>query len=51
MHLTRNVNKEADFVNGMEATVESYDSSSRCVHLVSKTGRQLAVYLENQPGY
>ena len=44
LHLTRNVNKEADFVNGMEATVESYDSSSRCVHVVTKTGRQLAVY-------
>jgi hypothetical protein len=44
LHHTRNVNKEADFVNGMEATVESYDSSSRCVHVVTKTGRQLAVY-------
>lgn len=44
LHITRNVNKDADFVNGMEATVISYDSLSRCVHVLTKTGRNLAVY-------
>ena len=44
VHLTRNVDKPADFVNGMEATVSSYDPCPRCVHVVTKTGRNLAVY-------
>ncbi|CAE7473081.1 Pif1 [Symbiodinium pilosum] len=44
VHLTRNVDKPADFVNGMEATVSSYDPCSRCVHVVTKTWRNLAVY-------
>eukprot|EP00438_Fugacium_kawagutii_P025799 Skav209824 [mRNA] locus=scaffold2424:121002:121373:+ [translate_table: standard] len=44
LYLTRNVNKEADFVNGMSCTVENYDSASKCLHVVTKTGRQLAVY-------
>ena len=44
VHLTRNINKEADFVNGMEATVVGYDGDTRCVHVLTKTGRHLAVY-------
>ena len=44
VHITRNVNKEADFINGMEARVEGYDPKSRCVHVKTKTGRHLAVY-------
>ena len=44
LHLTRNINKEADFINGMEATVAGYDPASKCVHVVTKTGRNLAVY-------
>lgn len=44
VHLTRNINKEADFINGMEATVVDYDHASRCVHVLTKTGRNLAVY-------
>ncbi|CAE7679552.1 Pif1, partial [Symbiodinium sp. CCMP2456] len=44
VHLTRNVDKSSDFVNGMEATVKSYDPNSRCLHVLTKTGRNLAVY-------
>ena len=44
VHITRNVNKEADFINGMEAVVQGYDPDSRCVHVTTKTGRQLAIY-------
>ena len=40
----RNVDKEADFINGMEATVVDYDERSSCVHVVTATGRHLAVY-------
>ena len=44
LHITRNINKEADFINGMEATIEAYDAGSRCIHVVTKTGRHLAIY-------
>ena len=44
LHLTRNVNKESDFVNGMDCVVENYETASKCVHVVTKTGRHLAVY-------
>ena len=44
LHVTRNVNKEADFMNGMECIVENYDPESRCVHVVTQSGRHLAVY-------
>ena len=39
LSLTRNVNKEADFINGMEVTVQDYAKASRC-----ETGRHLAIY-------
>ena len=44
LHITRNINKEADFINGMEATVEAYDAMSKCIHVVTKTRRHLAIY-------
>ena len=44
LHITRNINKEADFINGMEATIEAYDAGSSCIHVVTKTGRHLAIY-------
>ena len=43
-HITRNVDKGSDFINGMEALVKSYDPASRCVHVLTKTGRNLAIY-------
>ena len=42
--LTRNMNKKTDFVNGMQASVQGYDADSRCLHVLTTTGRQLAVY-------
>ena len=44
LFLTRNVNKEADFINGMEVTVQDYAKASGCVHVLTKTGRHLAIY-------
>ena len=43
VHLTRNVDKGSDFINGMEATVIDFDVSSKCLHVLTKTGRNLAV--------
>ena len=37
VHLTRNVNKKSDFVNGMEATV-------RNLHVIAATGKGLALF-------
>ena len=37
LHITRNVNKEADFINGMECVVETYEPKSKCVHVKTKT--------------
>ena len=42
--LTRNLDKENGFVNGMPARIEGYDASSKCLHVVTKLGKTLAVY-------
>ena len=42
LHLTRNVNKQLDFVNGMEATVRSLDLASGCLRVTTATGKDLA---------
>ena len=44
VHLTRNVNKKADFVNGMEATVRSLDAASGCLRVTTATGKDLALF-------
>ena len=31
-------------MNGMDCVVENYDAASKCVHVVTKTSRHLAVY-------
>ena len=49
LHLTRNLNKQNDFVNGMEAEVLDFDDSSKCLTVVTKTGRTLAVHLYTDP--
>ena len=49
--LTMNINKKADFVNGMEATVQRYSRKARCVHVKTKTGRSLAVYPVTETGW
>eukprot|EP00435_Cladocopium_sp_Y103_P046366 s2601_g13.t1 len=42
--LTRNVSKPDDFVNGMLAEVQAYDPKSRCLEVITRTGKRLAVY-------
>ena len=48
-HLTRNLDKEHDFVNGMEATLEDYDQESECLRVRTKTGKVLAAYKHTDP--
>ena len=43
--LTRNLDKENGFVNGMPAIIEGYDPRSKCLHVVTKLGKSLAVHL------
>ena len=42
--LTRNLDKENGFVNGMSATIEGYDARSNCLQVVTKLGKTLAIY-------
>ena len=44
VHLTQNINKAADFVNGMGAVVESFHRRSGCLRVMTDTGRHLAIY-------
>ena len=43
--LTKNLDKEHDFVNGMSAMVESYDARSKCLEVLTRTGQRLAVHM------
>lgn len=43
--LTKNMDKQSDFVNGMAATVEAYDPRSKCLEVVTRTGHRLAVHM------
>lgn len=42
--LTRNLDKENGFVNGMAAVVESYDPRTHCLMVTTKLGKTLAVH-------
>lgn len=42
--LTRNINKEQHYVNGMVAEVEQFDAARRCLRVMTESGRRLAVY-------
>jgi ASC-1-like (ASCH) protein/type II secretory pathway component PulJ len=44
IYLTRNINKDADYVNGMQGHVEAFDSKSQCVRVLTATGNRIAVY-------
>ena len=44
VYLTRNIRKDIDFVNGMLATVESYDSVRKIVRVRTATGHPVAVF-------
>ena len=43
--LTKNMDKEHDFVNGMLATVEHYDEGSKCLQVLTRTNQRLAVHM------
>ena len=43
LFLTKNMNKETGFVNGMACVVEAYDARSGCLEVVTRTGARLAV--------
>ena len=43
--LTKNLDKEHDFVNGMAATVEAYDAGNKCLEVLTRTGQRLAVHM------
>lgn len=43
--LTRNLDKREDFVNGMVAEIEDYDSESKCLEVKTRTGKRLAIHL------
>ena len=43
--LTKNMDKQADFVNGMAATIEAYDPHSKCLEVLTRTGKRLAVHM------
>ncbi|CAE7569282.1 PIF1 [Symbiodinium sp. CCMP2592] len=44
LHLTRNLDKPGDFVNGMAAVVQSFHRPSGCLRVLTQTGKHLAVY-------
>ena len=49
VHLTKNVDKEGDFVNGMEGTVKAWDPASRCLQVKTVTGKDVAVFQYTDP--
>ena len=53
LYLTKNLCKEEDFVNGMQAIVQSYDDQHKCLEVTTRTGKRLAVHLvtEEVEGY
>ena len=44
VHLTKNLDKPGDFVNGMAAVVQSFHGPSGCLRVLTDTGKHLAVY-------
>ena len=46
--LTKNMNKEDDFVNGMSAIVEAYDASTKCLQVRTATKQRLAVHMHTE---
>ena len=47
--LTKNLDKEHDFVNGMACFVKAWDECSRCLEVQTITGRTLEVYQYTNP--
>ena len=51
LYLTRNVQKDADFVNGMRCTVEEYDADADCIVVKTDTGKRVTVFRYNDPDW
>ena len=49
LHLTKNLDKQGDYVNGMECVVQSWDAHSKCLHVKTITGRDVAVFWYTDP--
>ena len=49
LHLTRNLDKKGDFVNGMECVVKGWDDVHRCLQVKTATGKDVAVYQYTDP--
>ena len=49
LHLTKNIDKRGDFVNGMECTVQAWDAGSRCLHVKTVTGKNVDVFQYTDP--
>ena len=49
LHLTKNCDKAGDFVNGMECEVKAWDEGSRCLHVKTVTGKDIAVFQYTDP--
>lgn len=42
--LTKNMCKKDDFVNGMSGTIEEYNAEKKCLEVLTRTGKRLAVH-------
>ena len=49
LHLTRNLDKKGDFVNGMDCVVMDWDETHRCLRVKTATGKDVAVYQYTDP--
>ena len=49
LHLTRNLDKAGDFVNGMECKVLSWNPRANCLFVRTKTGKEIPVYQYTDP--
>ena len=49
LHLTRNLDKAGDFVNGMECEVLSWNPRANCLFVRTKTGKEIPVYQYTDP--
>ena len=48
--LTKNLNKQAHYVNGMVAEVESFDPATGCLQVVTQSGKRLPIYRYTDTG-
>eukprot|EP00975_Prorocentrum_lima_P028705 6029339-Prorocentrum_lima.AAC.1 len=42
--MTKNIRKDVDFVNGMKATVDTYEHCTRSLRVTTTTGQKVAIW-------